>query len=139
MLIISHRGNLSGPDTKIENLPKRIVDVTVLYDCEIDVWVKDNGSVYLGHDEPQYRVFDNFFENQRLWCHAKNLNALNYLIKLRTKCFYHNKDNYTLVSNGIIWAYPNMYVNAGCIIVDTTKKWRKHNYNCFGVCVDYIL
>lgn len=139
MLIISHRGNISGRDLETENLPERIIDVTESYDCEIDVWVKDSGDIYLGHDEPQYRVFDNFFENQRLWCHAKNLNALNSLLKLKTKCFYHNVDDYTLVSNGVIWAYPRKPINKSCVIVDTEENWRDRNYNCFGVCVDYIL
>lgn len=138
MLIISHRGNLSGPNPKKENLPEHIVDVTVKYNCEVDVWVKD-GKLYLGHFEPQYRVVDNFFENQSLWCHAKNLDALYYLLDLNTKCFYHNVDNYTLVSNGLIWAYPTMPVNNKCIIVDVSEHWRKLNYDCFGVCTDYIL
>ena len=138
MLIISHRGNTLGPNPEFENHPDRIIDVTNTYDCEIDVWVVDD-KIFLGHDKPQYEVKKEFLFNQRLWCHAKNLQALHYLLSLNVKCFYHNVDDYTLVSNGLIWAYPGMPVNCKSIIVDKSKDWRLNNYKCYGVCVDYIL
>ena len=53
MHLISHRGNLSGPDVKLENNPLQIQKVLDLgYECEIDVWYI-GGDYLLGHDEPK--------------------------------------------------------------------------------------
>jgi len=49
MLIISHRGNLLGPNPGFENVPDKIIEVTNNYDCEIDVWVNSDG-IFLGHE-----------------------------------------------------------------------------------------
>ena len=141
MLIISHRGNTVGSNSNksyLENEPSNIRAITNKYDCEIDVWVNKEG-IFLGHDTPNYKVDRDFFYNQRLWCHAKNLEALEYLLSINTKCFYHNIDDYTLTSNGLIWTYPGKNVNNKSIIVDSSKDWNTKNYNCFGICVDYIL
>lgn len=138
MLIISHRGNTSGPDPVFENHPDRILEVTKNFDCEIDVWVEEE-EIFLGHDLPQYKVSRDFFYNQKLWCHAKNLNALQYLLSINTKCFFHNIDDFTLVSNGLIWTFPYKPVTDKSIIVDVSKNWKEKNYNCFGVCVDYVI
>jgi len=138
MLIISHRGNLLGPNPGFENIPGKIVEVTNNYDCEIDVWVNSDG-IFLGHDKPEHKVTRDFFYNQRLWCHAKNLDAFNFLLDERVNCFFHDKDDFTLVSNRLIWTYPNKPVCSKSIIVDLDKNWKEKNYNCYGVCVDYIL
>ena len=56
MKIISHRGNLNGVDSKNENKPETIVKALDLgFDVEIDIRVI-NGEIYLGHDEPQYKI-----------------------------------------------------------------------------------
>ena len=138
MLIISHRGNLLGPNPGFENMPGKIVEVTNNYDCEIDVWVNSDG-IFLGHDKPEHKVTRDFFYNQRLWCHAKNLQALESLLSVNAKCFFHNIDDYTLTSNGLIWTYPDKPVTEKSIIVDVTRGWRTKKYHCFGVCVDYVL
>lgn len=139
MVIISHRGNTNGPDKLNENRPDHILKVLQKYDCEVDVWMK--GSIlYLGHDEPQYEISEQFLKHPRLWCHAKNLDALYYMIKLPDiKCFFHNVDKFTLTSNGLIWTYPGEQVTNKSIIVDTSVNWKEKNYICCGVCVDYIL
>jgi hypothetical protein len=50
MIIISHRGNLYGPDKENENKPDQIQKVLNLgYYVEIDVWFIDE-KLYLGHD-----------------------------------------------------------------------------------------
>lgn len=137
MLIISHRGNLNGPTPELENNPDHITQVLKKYHVEVDVW-KINDWVYLGHDEPQYVIYDEFFKHKRLWCHAKNIEAFEYLIKKKTKCFYHNTDDYTLTSNGYVWTFPGKPVIKRSIIVDKSKDWKKKNYECYGVCVDYV-
>ncbi len=103
LIVISHRGNINGPDKHVENHPDQIKKAISLgYDVEIDVWYKEN-QLYLGHDKPQYKVDLTFLKNSRLWCHAKNLKALKYMLANKIKCFWHQEDNFTLTSNGYIW------------------------------------
>jgi len=139
MLIISHRGNLKGPEPEKENEPSHILKVIEKYDCEVDVWmVKDK--FFLGHDKPQYPIDESFLKNPRLWCHAKNIDALYYMIQQpEIKCFFHNIDDHTLTSNGLIWTFPGCKLTNKSIIVDISKNWKEKNYICLGVCVDYIL
>lgn len=138
MIQISHRGYINGPDDILENNPKHIQ--TLLnkgVDVEIDVWLIDK-KIYLGHDKPLHAVTKKFLTHKNLWCHAKNLEALSALLKLKTICFWHQEDNYTLTSNNYIWTYPNILVNKDCIIVDTSPGWFNKHYKCAGVCVDYL-
>lgn len=52
MIIISHRGNINGPNPRMENKPeyiKKALDENFM--VEIDVWFYQ-GELWLGHDEP---------------------------------------------------------------------------------------
>ena len=138
MKVISHRGNLFGPNSETENNPDHIQDVLKKHDVEVDVWLSSNNEIFLGHNYPQYIISPNFLQHKGLWCHAKNLNALYYLMNANIKCFFHNVDDYTLTSNGYIWTYPGYEVTDKSIIVDLNEGWQNTNYNCYGVCVDYI-
>ena len=56
MKIISHRGNLTGPNPIRENSIDYIEEaIAEGFDVEVDLWVDDN-ECYLGHDDPQYFV-----------------------------------------------------------------------------------
>jgi hypothetical protein len=66
--IISHRGNVNGPNKKRENRISSIVECLNLgFDVEIDVFLI-NQKLYLGHDEPQEEILPNFLDE-----HKKNL------------------------------------------------------------------
>ena len=53
MILISHRGNIMGPNPEQENHPDYIREaLNIGYDVEIDVWYTDK--FMLGHDKPQY-------------------------------------------------------------------------------------
>ncbi len=137
MKIISHRGNICGPSDN-ENKPEQILyTISQSYDCEVDVWLIGN-NFYLGHDEPVYPVNVEFLTNKKLWCHAKNLQALQLLAKYKCKYFWHESDKYVLTSNKKIWTYPNNVVSRDSIIVDLNSNWRDKQYQCFGVCVDWV-
>jgi hypothetical protein len=139
MQIISHRGNVNGPSKELENNPLHILNLLkqkIL--VEIDVRVTSEGSIMLGHDEPQYIVNQDFLLQAGLWCHAKNLAALEYLLDIKANCFWHETDDFTLTSSGLIWTYPDKAVTPSSIIVDISPDWRSKNYNCYGVCVDYL-
>lgn len=139
MLTISHRGNVNGADQHLENNPEHIKNLLKSdIQVEIDVWFKDT-LIMLGHDNPQYIVNNNFLKQNGLWCHAKNLEALHFMLKKNIKhCFWHQVDDFTITSSKYIWTYPDKNITNRSIIVDTSKEWKSKNYNCWAVCVDYI-
>jgi hypothetical protein len=136
MIIISHRGNLSGPDPWNENKPSQIKKaLNQGYHVEVDVWKTKEGW-YLGHDKPQFRIAKNFLRNPKLWCHAKNLAALGEMIKeTRIHCFWHEKDSHTLTSKNIVWTYPKKKPCRNSILVSKGARLAK---GCMkGVCTDF--
>jgi hypothetical protein len=138
MILIAHRGNLTGPNKESENMPDYInVAIQKGFYVEIDVWLINN-KLFLGHDEPQYEINFDFIENSHMYCHAKNLDALEYMIKNKDKiiCFSHNNDDYVITSNNKIWSYPGFTLSSNCICCMPEKK-NQFPENCFGVCTDY--
>ena len=134
MKVISHRGNVNGPSDS-ENHPVGIVKVLEMgLDCEVDVWRKD-GAYWLGHDDPLYDVSAHFLKNDRLWCHAKDLNALESMLSDGIHCFWHQEDDFTLTSKGYIWTYPERITCNKSVIVQKGKD--KLPEKCYGICTDY--
>ena len=78
--------------------------------------------------------------NQFFWCHAKNFEALNRLLKIRANCFWHENDEYTLTSNNKIWTFPEKRVTINSIIVCHTKQETKKmsKKDIYGICSDYV-
>ena len=136
MVIISHRGYVNGPDELVENNPEQIKNLlNKNIHVEIDVWY-DGERLYLGHDEPQHEVNLKFLQNNKLWCHAKNLSALEYMLLHSVHCFWHQKDDYTITSKGFIWSYPGKSLTPMSICV--LPELKKQDYKtCYGVCTDY--
>ena len=140
MFFISHRGNLIGPNKEKENHPTYIeLALEKGFDVEIDIFYI-NKILWLGHDEPQYKIKDiNWLKNKKLWCHAKNIEALHFLIDYKDiHSFWHQNDDVTLTSKGFIWTYPNKPFYDKSIIVITKNISFKNIPNCLGVCSDYI-
>lgn len=139
MKIISHRGNINGSNPETENKIESIINVLNLgFDCEIDVWNID-GKFYLGHDKPNEEISSTMLSsNYGLWCHAKNLSALEEMLRLGVHCFWHENDDFTLTSRGYIWTFPNKKTGKKSIIVDNSKYWIDKSHNCFAVCTDWI-
>ncbi len=139
MILISHRGNISGPSLQ-ENSPS-FIDAAIHagFEVEIDVWL-NSGELFLGHDNPQYPVDLEFLNSRPLWCHAKNFNALTYMLENNITCFWHEEDDFTLTSNNQIWTYPLKKVEKRSIIVcktlEDTQKYAKKDI--FGVCSDFV-
>ena len=51
------------------------------FDVEVDVRSL-SGVCYLGHDTAQYEVEWNYLSDSKLWCHAKNIEALEIMLDL---------------------------------------------------------
>ena len=139
MILISHRGNIDGKKSTLENNPEYVESALVLgYDVEVDVWY-DKG-FWLGHDAPEYKIESIFLtsNSSRLWCHAKNLEAMVEMKKYpELNYFWHQDDDVTLTSKGYLWAYPGKQPLKNSIAVMPEINNDKIS-ECEGICSDYI-
>jgi hypothetical protein len=134
MIIISHRGNVEGPNPDRENREETIAAaIAEGFDCEIDVW-KVNDTLYLGHDGPDRETTLAFLTtySSSLWVHCKNLDAL-LALKDTFNCFFHDKDVYTLTSKGIVWGNIGSPTTENVICVMPPGPYGA----CLGVCTDF--
>jgi len=139
MILISHRGNVNGAVSDKENSPDYILLASKKYDVEIDVWlIKDQ--LYLGHDEPTYKIDIDFLVNDKFWCHAKNLDALEIMLKNnKIHCFWHQNDDVILTSKNFLWTFPGKELakeNAIAVVPEKTENWDISN--AYGICSDFV-
>jgi hypothetical protein len=145
MELISHRGNLDGPDPSKENNPKYIVQAIDLgYSVEIDLRMHDK-KIMLGHDIAQYEIGINFLEQyaSRLWIHCKDKESLEFAMNhTNNNFFWHDTDDYTMTSWKYVWAYPGKEpVGKFCVMVMPELHWKIEeivNFKTYGVCSDYV-
>lgn len=143
IVYIAHRGNTLGPNPQEENKPKYIqTAIDQGYDVEVDVWAID-GKVYLGHDTPNYQIELIFLKNERIWCHAKNYEALDLMMRHKDTIhfFFHESDKYTLTSKGYAWTYPGnpTPIQNAVIVMPELKLCNISQFaTCYGVCSDYV-
>ena len=143
MILISHRGNITGPNPKLENQPDYILKaIEQGYDVEIDIWYTDK--FMLGHDKPQYEFPFDLLEkfHTKLWIHCKNIKAItkikhNYELNTCLNYFWHEHDVITLTSKGYIWAYPGKQPLNNSIAV-MPEIYNDDVTKCIGVCSDCI-
>ena len=139
MILISHRGNIDGKKPHLENQPEYIDEAIALgYDVEIDLWLI-NGRTYLGHDEPQYEVDDDWFGTRadKLWVHCKNVESLNWIRSTILHYFWHENDTLTLTSKQYMLVYPGKQPIIGSIAVMPERE-NEDVSKCTGVCSDKI-
>lgn len=134
---IAHRGNTQGPNKELENKPDYIDNALQKgYDVEVDVWVLPDDTIFLGHDKPEHKIYISFLEERkdRLWCHAKNLRAMEVLSISGFNTFYHDVDDYVFTSKGFIWSNIDRRQTQHTICV--MSKDNPKGY--LGYCSDYI-
>jgi len=142
MILISHRGNIRGPVPEKENRPSYIdCAIGSKYYVEIDVRLI-NGELWLGHDEPQYKIDHNWIEHRKqyLWIHCKNLEAAKECSKYQSFC--HTEDPFTYTSTGKIWLHDlSMKVDNNTIIPLIDKEEVESFFifteSPYGICTDY--
>lgn len=145
MMLISHRGNISGRIEDRENTTDYIIEAIILgYDVEIDLWVINN-NLYLGHDDPMYKIDQDFIDSYKknLWIHCKNQFALSYMLKYKKdyRFFFHENEKYIMTSLGdlIVHAQTNRFPeNSVYMIPEVLNIDEKYLKNCKGVCSDNI-
>ena len=141
MILISHRGNISGRIESHENQPNYIDKAIELgYDVEIDVWYI-NETLWLGHDKPQYETTIDFLVERidKLWVHCKNVESVLFLQKnnYNINYFWHQEDDITLTSLNYIWAFPGKQPIKNSISVMPEIN-NDDVSQCLGICSDFI-
>jgi len=139
-IIISHRGNLDGPSST-ENNPLSIDRALSLgFDVEIDIWC-DKHTIFLGHDNPQYKIDLSYLTDRRnkLWIHCKNLESLFFFSSKNENLeyFWHQNDDYTLTKNNFIWTFPNRPLCQNSIAVMPLDEETTLSKKIHGICTDY--
>lgn len=151
MIIVSHRGNLLGPDPERENTLEAInLALTSGFYVEVDVWYVDN-KWYLGHDYPkiEFSIWD--FSDKKLKkiiFHCKNFAAMEQLIAENENAlyeaplviyFWHHVDNATLLSDGTPWTYPGYILKGGIACEPNMKEFNSAYKDVKGICTDYAV
>jgi len=143
--LISHRGNLDGLNPERENSPDYIDEaISKGYDVEIDAWYYPVNTdwMWLGHDEEEYLIPIEWLleRKDKLWVHCKNFKALTNLVDTELRIFYHEKEQYTILNNGLIWAHNIEEIDDKCIIpLLSRESVLEYNQTGFyGVCSDFI-
>lgn len=140
MKLISHRGNINGSIESQENEPTYIdLAIGKGYDVEVDIWNKD-GILWLGHDEPQFKVDIGWIQNRasKLWIHCKNVDAIILMNQQdNLNYFWHETDTIALTSLNFIWAYPGKQPIANSIAV-MPELFKDDISAALGVCSDFV-
>lgn len=138
-VLIAHRGNIEGPCSR-ENSPLHILHALAFgFDAEIDVWWH-KGNFWSGHDKPEHMFGESFIieKKKNLWCHAKNIEALDKLLKIKAHCFFHDQDDCTLTSKGYIWTFPkNLVLTSKSIAVMPERVPEWNLADAYGICTDF--
>jgi hypothetical protein len=143
MKLISHRGNIYGPNLTLENTTPHIINAIINgFEVEIDVW-KTSGGLFLGHDAPAHPITIDFLKNPLLWCHAKNAEALHYLVRNSVHCFWQESDEFSITSNGFIWGHSRLLkspksIKSTTIICCPEAKKNPLGKKVAGICSDYV-
>lgn len=140
MIVIAHRGNMSGPNPTSENNPTYVAAaLSAGFNVEIDIWYIDNHFV-LGHNKPEHEISYMFLYNTKLWAHCKNVEALyNLKDNPAINSFFHDKDDCTLTSQGFIWSYPRKDIlitkKSVAVMPESVDGWDISK--AYAVCTDY--
>ena len=145
MILISHRGNITGRIPDSENRPVYIQDtITLGYDVEIDVRMKES-QLYLGHDYAQYRVELEWLleRKDKLWIHTKDFESLDLLIDKGLRIFFHEQERQTIINNtNLIWSHDLESVSNKSIIplldLQSINKYGYLAQDVYGVCSDHL-
>ena len=147
MVLISHRGNIHGPNPKKENrLSYLNAALDAKYQVEVDVWYEDGW--WLGHDKPQYKVsFEWLTTTGWIWAHCKNIEAMRRMCEQQINhwpivphFFWHEHDTLTLTNRGVLWTYPNRPLTnfSICVLPEQATYTKRQLKSALGICSDYI-
>ena len=138
MKIIAHRGLMMGPNPEHENQPDTIDEaISHGFDVEVDVW-NVSGRLMLGHDKPQYDTEHWMFNTDKIWWHAKNVEAIRPMIERKCRVFYHTNEDVVMTSRQELWALPGKGFSGSYIVLPENSKELIPD-GALGICTDYAL
>jgi len=144
MKLISHRGNIIGPNPSRENTPSYIdTAISAGYEVEVDINYID-GSFYLGHDTPDFEITETWMLKRKdnIWFHCKNLDAATQLCRLSDLRFFcHTADSFVLTNTNHIWVHDLTMNLCDTCIIPLLSDVDILNYSggvVYAVCTDYI-
>ncbi len=109
--LISSRGNIDGPNPKMENNLDYIDNAIDLgYDVSVDIW-SYTGKMYLGHscDNSKIPVSCLINRSAKLWVRCRNHEAFQILSRYQSlNIFWHQTDDFALTTKGYTWCYPGI-------------------------------
>lgn len=145
--LIAHRGNTVGVKDDRENNPTYIEYALEMgYNVEVDIW-KLGDMFWLGHDMAQWPlnndICNRLFQNQSIWWHAKNKDALEDLVNRENiNVFAHENDKFAFTSKGYIWTCNQQIVGPKVVhmLVDVDQEKLRtsalQRTNLAGICCD---
>jgi len=141
MEIISHRGNMFGPDENLENNPRTIEMASNFFKVEVDIR-KIGKDYWLGHDNPMYLVrFDwLIYLKPRLLLHCKNDDVYNCHALSSFHRFRHEEEDTVTCSLGNVLKHPNYTPIPGSYNMMPEKSKHETLETIFAssaVCTDY--
>ena len=141
MKIISHRGNLNGPNSCRENSPEAIFRASSYgYNVEVDLWIINN-CFYFGHDIPKYKITKDFIEkiSNNTFFHIKC--CIEAELSTKLNYFIQNEEPQVITSAGQIWchsSYPIFNWKSILTLSETQNIFLDEKLNkCYGICTDY--
>jgi len=139
MRLVSNRGNTTGPNPMRENSPAYILETLQKgFYVKIDVTVVDK-VIFLG---AYFTVNLDFIQNEKIICQASDGLTLHFLMSNQIHCFFQQKDNYSITTQGWIWTYPENILTPLSICV--MPEWflkdvqEASKLKCYGICSNYI-
>lgn len=150
MRLISHRGNLNGPEPRDENTLSYIeYAIKAGYNVEIDVRSSE-GQLFLGHDSVQEKISLDFLFNHKLWVHAKDAETVKKILEwneyhsgwdnpmLGIHFFWHQNDDRAFTSLGYVWTYPGKELVGKSIAVLPELGTEWNISKAYGICSDHV-
>ncbi len=159
MIVIAHRGNVSGPEDGNENKEKYLKSaINQGFMIEVDLWAGLDLVPSLGHErQSAVRTTSEFLNSiaAMTFFHCKNLQAVYYLSTYihNPRWFIHHADESVAISNSepsnikiwrhssvgpatdAVWAMPESKV--GSCHRDLVKAFRETDKVAGAVCTDY--
>lgn len=149
VVLLSHRGNLDGPDPASENAPAHIDRaINAGFKVEVDLRVVERRGgkrLMFGHDGPQYEIDEEWIRVRRddLLIHLKDFDALKYVARwhLPWHVICHSADPYTITSRGWPWLHdlalqPSPDTIVPLITLEQLRSY-PHLRAVGGVCTDF--
>lgn len=133
MLLLSNRGNLTGP-TDYANQPDYIQEaIRQGFTVKTDLWIFPK-FLLTGVDEPRYNISASLLSQCLI--EARNIPALEFLIKSGCHGFYRGGGDIIYTNKGLLLSYTKLIRSA--VMMNPDNEMFENIIECNGLCSDFI-